>query len=211
MKRIVIKQENYPDSPRCWDNLTKMVCFHKRYDLGDKFSEYNSSAFDSWEELSEQLHKDYNIAAILPLYLYDHSGITMSTGSFDCQWDSGQVGFIFITKETMIENFGGKNLTEKLKEQAVEICKADVKTYDQYLTGEVYRYTILESVEMVSMTKKDWEAGNCDNVEHFNQDVEIDSCGGFYGDNWFENGMSDYIPEELHELLTITNITYGRT
>ena len=28
---------------------------------------------------------------ILPLYLYDHSGITMNTCGFSCPWDSGQV------------------------------------------------------------------------------------------------------------------------
>lgn len=208
MKRIKVKQEMYPESPRCWDNLTKMVCFHNRYDLGDKFSEYKSSAFDSWEELSEQLHKDYNIAAILPLYLYDHSGITMSTGSFDCQWDSGQVGFIFITKETMIENFGGKNLTEKLKEQAVKICKADVKTYDQYLTGEVYSYVIEEGREMVTLSREDFENGNCDNIESTIEWIEIDSCGGFYGDDFLTNGILDYAGKEFTEQLKNISVEY---
>ena len=32
---------------------------------------------------------------ILPLYLYDHSGITMNTCGFSCPWDSGQVGWIY--------------------------------------------------------------------------------------------------------------------
>jgi hypothetical protein len=36
---------------------------------------------------------------VLPLYLYDHGNITMSTGSFHDTWDSGRVGFIYMTKE----------------------------------------------------------------------------------------------------------------
>lgn len=209
MKKIIIKRCDAHDSPREWENMTKMICFHGNYRLGDKFDEYKPSMFNGWEELEEQLHKDYNIAAILPLYLYDHFGITISTSSLNDRWDSGQVGFIFVTKETMLDERGGKILTKKLKEQAIEICEADVKIYDQYLCGEVYGYEIIEEVEMVSMTKQDWEVGNCDNVEHFTEDIEIDSCGGFYGDDWFENGMSDYIPKELHELLKTTEITYN--
>ena len=34
--------------------------------------------------------------AILPLYLYDHSGLTMSTNDFGDRWDSGCVGFIYM-------------------------------------------------------------------------------------------------------------------
>ena len=36
---------------------------------------------------------------MLPLYLYDHSGITMNTTGFSCPWDSGQVGWIYAFKE----------------------------------------------------------------------------------------------------------------
>ena len=35
----------------------------------------------------------------MPCYIYDHSGITISTGSFGCRWDNGQFGYIMITKE----------------------------------------------------------------------------------------------------------------
>lgn len=95
---------------------------------------------------------------LLPLYLYDHSGITMNTTGFGCGWDSGQVGFIFIDKATVLKEFGGKILTKKLKEKALDYLKNEVKTYDQYLTGDVYEYRIYDE----------------------NEDGSIDSCGGFY-------------------------------
>lgn len=213
MKKIIITQETYPDDPRSWDNMTKIICFHNRYNLGDTFNKYNSSAFDSWQELSEQLHKDYNIAAILPIYMLDHSGITISTGSFDCKWDSGQIGFIFITKETIIENFGGKNLTLKMQQKAVEICESDIEIYNQYLNNDVYRFRIIDEVEYLKVPLANFDDKGImildpSNYETIIEDNEIASCGGFYGDNWFENGMSDHIPEELHELLKTTEITY---
>ena len=65
------------------ESYSKMICFHNRYDLGDKHS-YTK------EELTTMIKSgDY---IYLPLYLYDHSGITMNTTGFSCQWDSGQVG-----------------------------------------------------------------------------------------------------------------------
>ena len=41
---------------------------------------------------------------MLPLYLYDHSGLAMSTESFSgraphAEWDSGQVGWIYVSKK----------------------------------------------------------------------------------------------------------------
>lgn len=44
--------------------------------------------------------------AILPLYLYDHSGLTMSTSDFGDRWDSGCVGFIYMDKDTAMKELG---------------------------------------------------------------------------------------------------------
>jgi hypothetical protein len=48
------------------------------------------AAFDKWVE---------DKVCIKDLYLYDHSGITISTSPFSCGWDSGQVGFIYLTRQ----------------------------------------------------------------------------------------------------------------
>ena len=43
----------------------------------------------------------------LPLYLYDHGGITMSTNPFSCPWDDGgQVGWIYASKQKFIDETG---------------------------------------------------------------------------------------------------------
>jgi hypothetical protein len=99
---LEIVQDTDPESPRTWDNLGTMVCFHKRYELGDK-TDYRTEDYDSWEELKEGIIKNEGEVVILPLYLYDHSGITISTSSFDCRWDSGCVGFICVSKDKIRE------------------------------------------------------------------------------------------------------------
>ena len=88
---------------------------------------------------------------ILPLYLYDHSGITMSTGSFVDKWDSGQVGIISVSKEKVRKEFGWKRITRDRLKKIEDILKGEVETYDTYLRGDVWRYVICdengESVE----------------------------------------------------------------
>ena len=55
-------------------------------------------------EVLEKQVKELKAVIILPLYLYDHSGIAIKVGSFICkavhaEWDSGKIGFIYATKE----------------------------------------------------------------------------------------------------------------
>lgn len=111
----------------------------------------------------------------LPLYLYDHSGITMSTGSFSCPWDSGQVGFIYIDREKITKEYGWKVLTAKRREKIEEYLRNEVKTYDDYLTGNVYGFV----VEQLDNETGEWE--------------QTDSCWGFFGDDPVESGLCDSI------------------
>ena len=53
-KVLRIIQDENPYNPREDDNLTKMVCFHNRYDLGDKHN-YNKDDYSSWDELKKTI------------------------------------------------------------------------------------------------------------------------------------------------------------
>ncbi len=86
---------------------------------------------------------DRNVV-LLELNLYDHGGITMSTGSFSCPWDSGQVGFIFVTKADILREFGGVYLTKALIGKSIKILESEVTTYDHYIRGDVYGFHIDE-------------------------------------------------------------------
>jgi len=153
---IKIIQDNDPESPREWDNIGTIICFHKKYSIGDPL-DYNFNDFNSWEELKNQINKDQNVAVILPIYMYDHSGITIKTTPFSCPWDSGQIGFIFISKEKALNEFGGCKITKKLRERLTQQLIGEVETYDKYLAGDVYGYQITLN------------------------DEEFDSCWGYYG------------------------------
>jgi hypothetical protein len=152
------------DSPRIWDPLGTMVCFHRRYNLGDKH-DYNKDDYSTWTELKEAIIECENAKVILPLYLYDHSGITMNTTGFSCGWDSGQVGWIFASEDRIKKEYNVDVITDDILEKVTNMLKGEVKTYDQYLTGDVYGYRV-SKVEM------------CD--KGCKHEEELKSCGGYY-------------------------------
>jgi hypothetical protein len=155
---IKIYQDESPYSPREDDNLGTMICFHRRYNLGDK---HNFSV-----EEAQDMTKGKDIIS-LPLYLYDHSGITMNTTGFSCRWDSGCVGFIYVTKEQVRKEYDVKKITKDIIEKVKKVLEAEVKVYDQYLTGDVYGYQVFEVSKC--------ELGH----EH---EEEVSSCWGYYGE-----------------------------
>lgn len=94
---------------------------------------------------------------ILPLYLYDHSGITMNTTGFSCPWDSGQVGWIYAAKKDIPEEIGDKNPATSKWEHAEAALKQEVDEYDHFLSGDCYGFELYRSGK------------------------EVDSCWGFVG------------------------------
>jgi len=153
--QIEILPDEINETPRDWSNLGVMVCFHRRYNLGDKHSFRDPEEFDLF------IRKEKAIQ--LPLYIFDHSGITMRTHPFGDRWDSGQVGWIYVLYETIQKEYGLVN--ETTKEKAKKVLEAEVKVYDDYLTGNVYGYRVLNA-----------------------QGKELDACWGFYGNPEGEGG-----------------------
>lgn len=159
-----------PVNPREWDNFGTMVCFHNKYTLGDKH-DLQSPDYSSWAEVRDAIEVDEGALVILPLYLYDHSGISMSVGASRGQhaaWDSGQVGFIYCTDGDMVAN-GIKDL-----DQAEALLRGEVDAYNRYLTGDLYTYRIEKS-------------STCDSCHHTSAEI-VDSCSGWYS---VEDAMSE--------------------
>lgn len=168
MKRYELKivQDESPMNPRTeWDNVTTMLCFHRRYDLGDE-THYCSNNYDGWDEFEEQIRKDYNVLMLKPLYMYDHSGITISTSSFSCQWDSGQIGFILI-EEKQWEKMMGSDM-DRSEERLERIIDGEVEDYDKYLRGDVWGYKL-------------YEVNEC-NLGHEHKEL-VESCYGFFDED----------------------------
>lgn len=164
---IEILYDRDPMNPRTeFDNLGTMCCTHKRYQLGDKDTGYSLGAAGSWAAEEAAISAKFDVAVILPIYMYDHSGQTVQTTPFSCPWDSGQIGFIWVSKEKARKEYGWKVLTKARLAKLTEYLVGEVKTFDQYLRGDVYGYKILD------------QDGD-----------EVDSCWGFFGEDHEKSGL----------------------
>lgn len=165
---IKIFHDEDPESPREWDNLGTMVCFHKRYTLGDK-----DHGFKSPEDLQKKL--DEKGCVSLPIYMMDHSGLTVRTDPTMFQlcdsegWDWGKLGYIFADAEKIRKDYNVKRITKAIREKVVNTLNQEVETFNQYLSGDIYGFQIED------------EKG-----------THLESCWGFYG--------LDYCFEEAKEI-----------
>lgn len=147
----------FPIDPReDWEHCgTYMICAHREYNLGDiqvKADDYRSPA-----DAAKAAMREVGGVFAMPLYLYDHSGLSMSTSEFSCPWDSGQVGVIVATAE-LVQEFGTTATPERMEKVRARL-RAEVSEYNSYLTGECFGYIVKDA---------DGEV--------------LDSCGGFLGD-----------------------------
>jgi hypothetical protein len=164
-RTVVIEIDRDPINPcKDYDNFTKIVCWHRHAELGNE-TNYELAGM-SQEEVCEYLKdtEGETVLAILPVYLLEHSGRTMRTTPFGDRWDSGQVGWAFVT-EARAKEMTGDTGPIPTKEELEKYIRGDVETYDQYLTGEVYGYRVL------GMADEDGEDGD-----------ELESCWGFFGE-----------------------------
>jgi len=109
-----------------------------------------------------------------PIFLYvhgyDHGGLSISTNQFADPWDSGTLGVIYVSKEKVKKEFSWKYLTAPRIEKIKSYLNNEVEIYNDYIQGNVYGY-----------------------VSTCNYCGAEDSCWGFYGDDWKENGMLEYV------------------
>lgn len=251
----VFYDDDAPNPRKEWDNVGTMVCWHRRYDLGDKDAPNTPEAF--WNELlyglekekddtidkvvggwpQERLKKEYiygwtpendneddNLTdedvmdlmdeisdrdledmpedvreaviklikerfIILSIYMYDHGGIGLSTSNsnypFNCPWDSGQVGYIYVSNEKAKQEWSGDDWREK----AIKYLEGEVEVYSQYLNGECYGFVL--------------EKGHvCEACGHEEYEI-VDSCWGFlgYDRDELKQAILESIDEEHKELV----------
>lgn len=217
---LILRDDSDVESPRESENcFGKMICFHRRYNLGDEhnFSDKDEFLYSLFvdtigdDEKAEREYErlqgsfdpqDYHKRGgyykaiddallevierkhvILPLFLFDHSGITMNTTGFACPWDSGQVGWIYASKADILKEYGGKNLTQDKREKAEKLLLGEVEYYDHYIRGDCYGFQL------------------------YNDDEELDSCWGFIGDpSDLQDAIEGYLPEDCVGIMN--NLVY---
>lgn len=172
---MTIVTDDCPENPREWDNLGTLTCWHRRYNLGDRHDFPNPNAFrlhladrkttGNPDALRHAINRHY---VLLPVYMYDHSGLAFSTAPFSCPWDSGWLGYLWVPHQKIRENYGVKRVTGPIRAKAIAALKNELEVYEQYIQGDVYGYQIRNA------------DGN-----------ELDSCYGFYGKESCEQAANE--------------------
>jgi len=175
-KIIQIVRDEDPHNPRQDDTFSTMLCFHSGYNLGDNHG-YNKDDYGGWDSLKHFIVKNERPLIIKELHMYDHGGIAISTSPFSCRWDSGQIGYVWIS-QNHIDHIG-------CHMQDSETWQDYISRLDKYLENEVTEYN-------------DYLQGNVYGFQLIDEDKNIiDSCYGFIGDDFSQNGLYDYIGRDL--------------
>ena len=206
--RLVIEQDQFSEDPRSWDNLGTMLCCHRDYQLGDcnsnreteeQLAEICRKYGKSDEEIDEmtfaeevQFILDQDNICGLPLYITDHSGISMQTYRFDA-WDSSFVGLIFVEKDFYLAQMCLKD-EEDWKEKAKETLEGEVKTYSDFLEGNVYGWALYEPTVVIRQSMDGKELSRTIDEEG----EVVDSMVGFY-DPTLED-VEQYFDFEIAEI-----------
>ena len=119
----------------------------------------------------------------MPLWLYDHSGLSVScgarSGQFADRWDSSQLGWIFVLKKDLPQNTGN------WRAASFDIMHEEVEAYNNYLTGDVYSFYLYKKAS--PETKSVWRP--------------LDSGCYYYGCDIVKSGMMADIGYGLKEAL----------
>lgn len=227
--RVEIHSDEDPMSPREHDNLAEMFCSYPGYELGDTqlpsdgFEDIDCPACDGYGydktdesddapecdrcygtgHITPTLHEwllDQKAIAAAPLFVYEHSGITMRTGktilvheeeltrsdtesrnrfmSDSAGWDTSLIGFIITTEERVSELCGDEPKYRTL-DFLSDAFETEVDEYAKYLEGQAYGYIVGEDTPFE------------------------DSCWGFLGFEHVKdeaNRIAETVAEELaHE------------
>lgn len=168
--RIEVWLDEYGLDPRTEaDQLGTLLCWHRRYTLGD--DKAAAGVPSDPVEASIWLEEEGEKLVWLPVYMFEHSGVALQTTPFSgphAAWDSGQVGFIYVHKDKL----AAEGIDEAT---AALILENEVKTYSKYINGEVYGWRIVRLDD--TLPEIDTSVGGYYDLGHLKTDAanEIDA------------------------------------
>ena len=163
--QINIQVDTCPESPREWDNLGTFYSTDRNINFDNKRIDDLPSEYlnDDGTVNLTKLGKDYLFGFVR---CYEHSGIALyfdrNAGRIT-DWDTRYIGIYAVSKDNVIKCYGGKIITQKKKELALQVLAGEISTYEDYANGNVYG----------------WEVNT----------PEGDSCWGYYGDEGIKDAI----------------------
>ncbi len=174
-----LTQDIDPQSPDTWgDDTLFLVHYHRDFWIENKtitedilrawyHKQYHEARYHTEDMDEPDETKDY---FVFPIAAYIHSGVVLSLDGNefpDQRWDVSHVGAILVKKK----EFGAGGVEfENSKEQALTKAESLLETWNQYLSGDVYRLV-------------------CEKLDKDKQQIEFDIVGGFYGFDYAKEAL----------------------
>ena len=131
-----------PVSPDTWDSEDVFLASkYRNFSVRESFLSQDPPKEEYW---------------VFPLWVYDHSGIHLSTGGPVCQWDSCNPGYVYVRKDVW-----------QSQKEALKAADGLLEDWNYYLSGDVWGVRVY----------KDNVCGSCGN----NDPEELEACWGISG------------------------------
>ena len=162
---------------------------HRRYSADTYEYETDVNDYTNANDFMEALEKELPTGSIIdPVYMYSHSGDTISRSPFSCRWDSGWIGVFVVTPKDAKQLRGWKRMSSKRWELAKKDSDYTFAMWKAYVEGDIW-----EVFEV-------WEHDHEQELEH------IFTC---YGAEMVETDLRYDINSRFGELLdpTLVSVT----
>lgn len=144
--------DQFAESPRESDDFTVASFFFVTKHLRINELEIDDSCAESWEDIEDIIHLKHgnDIALIKPVYMYKHSGISLSYGE-TCPFDSGRIGYSVLLKSKIREMQNIKRVTQKYIDQEEKAMDTELSHYSNWLNGDAYIVEVEEKGSIMEL------------------------------------------------------------
>lgn len=142
---IIVEHDNEADNPREYDNLGTVAIMSSCGDItiDRKLPEYTGNLMnDVVNKICVEQNLNKNDLIFLPVYKFEHSGVTFSTKPFDDFWDSGLDGIIYVTKQQVRNFYQVGRISRKLLNNVTSALESEIKILATWAEGDTYSIAI---------------------------------------------------------------------
>lgn len=201
MEPIKSKEVVYIDRKYRVDIFQDEDCCLEWDDLGDHLGtiysnhrNWNPDKHSIEEILDEDNRPDSENYIYVPIWMLDHSGVTISAGArnpYNDPWDSSCAGLIAVSRRKAAKEYG--ELNEETVNKIKDVMIAEIRELDMLYRGEVYGYVVMDC-------NGDEEVALCscwghitDNIDEVIEEGEVEAIAE--AKDWYrKNGIQLHIP-----------------
>ena len=150
-----------PHNPRDGDQVTTIASWHPTLPISDRPDLNNPTALlreihhtifastpaskgpapPTHQDLCNDIQNSYQ-GIFLKLHIFYTPCITLSTSPFDPKWDRSQIGYLYLTPDTLHQ-------FRITPDRAHQTIHRELRAYEDYLNGRVYTLTILNDGDQI--------------------------------------------------------------